>query len=87
MSGETATVTVDAGAVWPDDALEEEGVVSNWFVRAGTTVEVGETLCEVQVEKVAVDVDSPAAGTVAALLVDEREPITSETPLATVSVA
>ena len=81
MSGETATVTVDAGAVWPDDALEEEGVVSNWFVRPGSAVDAGDVLCEVQVEKVAVEVAAPVGGVVADRLVAERDPITSETPL------
>lgn len=44
----------------------------------------GEVLCEVSVEKVAVAVDSPVAGVVSELLVDEREPITAERPLVAV---
>jgi len=82
-----AVVTVDAADVWPADAADEEGVVSNWFVRPGTAVEAGEVLCEVQVEKVAVEVGAPVAGVVNELLVDEREPITAETPLVTVDEA
>ena len=41
-----------------------EGVVSTWFVRDGDTVEVDQLLAEVQVDKVAVEVPAPAAGTV-----------------------
>jgi pyruvate/2-oxoglutarate dehydrogenase complex dihydrolipoamide acyltransferase (E2) component len=74
-------VTVTAGGVWPADVEDEEGVVSNWFVRPGARVDAGETLCEVQVEKVTVEVVSPVAGVVADRLVDEREPIAPDTPL------
>jgi pyruvate/2-oxoglutarate dehydrogenase complex dihydrolipoamide acyltransferase (E2) component len=70
MSGDA--VPVDSGAVWPDDADDvEEGIVANWFVREGTTIEEGETICEIQVEKVSVDVPAPVAGEVVELLVGE----------------
>ena len=77
-------VTVDAAAVWPADHADEEGVVSNWFVRPGTAVDPGDVLCEVQVEKVAVEVTAPVGGVVDDRLVAERDPITSETPLLTI---
>ncbi|MEF8776415.1 MAG: lipoyl domain-containing protein [Haloarculaceae archaeon] len=60
MSGDR--VPVDAAEIWPDDADAEEGVVVNWFVREGRAVDEGETLCEIQVEKVSVDVTAPLAG-------------------------
>jgi pyruvate/2-oxoglutarate dehydrogenase complex dihydrolipoamide acyltransferase (E2) component len=57
------TTVIDSGAVWPADADDvEEAVVSNWFVREGATVEAGETVCEIQIEKVSVDVPAPATG-------------------------
>ena len=55
-------VTVDTGEIWPDDADEEEGYVANWFVRKGATVEAGDVLCEIQVEKVSIDVAAPVDG-------------------------
>jgi len=57
--------------LWPADAEEDEGVVINWFVREGSTVEEGDTLGEIQIEKVSIDVVAPAAGTVAELAVAE----------------
>ena len=55
-------VAVDTGELWPDDADEEEGYVANWFVREGATVEAGDVLCEIQVEKVSIDVAAPVDG-------------------------
>ena len=55
-------VAVEVSAVWPDDVEANEGVVVDWFVREGATVEEGETLCTVQVEKVDVDVPAPVSG-------------------------
>ena len=60
MSDERVAVAVDD--VWPEDTDEDEGVVVNWFVREGASVEEGDTLCEIQVEKVSVDVLAPASG-------------------------
>jgi pyruvate/2-oxoglutarate dehydrogenase complex dihydrolipoamide acyltransferase (E2) component len=60
MSGDR--VAVDTAAVWPARADAEEGVVVNWFVQEGRTVEEGETLCEIQVEKMSIDVPAPTSG-------------------------
>jgi pyruvate/2-oxoglutarate dehydrogenase complex dihydrolipoamide acyltransferase (E2) component len=48
-----------------------EGVVSTWFVHDGETVAADQLLAEVQVDKVAVEVPSPASGVVR-LLVEEE---------------
>lgn len=67
-------VAVDSADVWPDDAAEvDEGVVATWFVREGGRVEAGETCCEIQIEKVSVDVPAPVAGTLTEILVGENE--------------
>ena len=56
-------VAVDSADVWPEDADDvDEGYVATWFAREGATVEAGETLCEIQIEKVGVDVPAPAEG-------------------------
>lgn len=72
-SGDDELVAVDPSAVWPEDAADvEEGVLANWFVREGARVASGETICEIQVEKVSVDVPSPAAGTLASVEVRDN---------------
>ena len=71
MSGDRVAVEVDP--VWPDDTDEDEGVVVNWFVREGKQVEEGETLCEIQVEKVSVDVPAPAAGELDEIVLGEDD--------------
>ncbi|MDS0281065.1 lipoyl domain-containing protein [Haloarcula onubensis] len=62
MSEDTDRVAVTVGE-WPDDADSDEGVVVNWFAREGAGVSEGESLCEIQIEKVSLDVYAPADGT------------------------
>jgi len=86
MSDET--VAVDSADYWPEGSEDvDEGIVANWFVRAGTRVEEGETLCEMQVEKVSVDVPAPAGGEVSEILVDEGDDFTRGDPLARIRSA
>jgi len=67
------TVDVDSGSFWPDDADDvDEAVVANWFVREGGTVEAGDTLCEIQIEKVSIDVTAPESGRLAERVVPEN---------------
>ncbi|MCU4754114.1 lipoyl domain-containing protein [Halobacteria archaeon AArc-curdl1] len=68
------TVEIDSEAFWPDDAQEvDEGVVATWFVREGASVTEGDTLCEIQIEKVSIDVPAPATGTLEAISVGEND--------------
>ena len=41
---------------------EGEGVIGTWFARDGETVAAGQLIAEVQADKVAADVEAPAAG-------------------------
>jgi pyruvate/2-oxoglutarate dehydrogenase complex dihydrolipoamide acyltransferase (E2) component len=75
MSGADRIPVVADGA-WTDDVDDDEGVVVNWFARAGRRVEAGETLCEVQVEKVSVDIAAPADGELADIVHDEDDAFT-----------
>jgi pyruvate/2-oxoglutarate dehydrogenase complex dihydrolipoamide acyltransferase (E2) component len=76
---------IDSAAVWPEDAMDvEEAVVSNWFVREGGHAEAGATLCEIQIEKVSVDVPMPASGELVERLVEENETFARGDPLARV---
>ncbi|QLD90428.1 biotin attachment protein [Natronomonas salina] len=69
MSGDRVAVGTDDP--WPEDADEEEGFVANWFVREGATVEAGDVLCEIQVEKVSVDVLAPVDGELVEVVLGE----------------
>ena len=64
-------VAIGTEDVWPEDADEEEGYVANWFVREGATVEAGDVLCEIQVEKVSVDVTAPVDGELVEIVLGE----------------
>lgn len=56
-------VAVAAADVWPDDVeADETAVVVNWFAREGRRVDEGETICEIQIEKVSIDVPAPVPG-------------------------
>lgn len=69
MSGDR--VAIETEDLWPEDADEEEGFVANWFVREGATVEAGDVLCEIQVEKVSVDVLAPVDGELVEVVLGE----------------
>lgn len=71
MSDET--VAVESETIWPADSDDvEDAIVSNWFIREGTTVTEGDPIAEIQIEKVSIDVPAPATGEVRELLVDEQ---------------
>jgi pyruvate/2-oxoglutarate dehydrogenase complex dihydrolipoamide acyltransferase (E2) component len=80
-TGERVAVTLDS--VWPDDADDvDEGVVANWFVNEGASVDDGDTLCEIQIEKVSIDVPAPVAGTVDEVVLGEDAEFTRDDTLA-----
>jgi pyruvate/2-oxoglutarate dehydrogenase complex dihydrolipoamide acyltransferase (E2) component len=70
MSGD-GRVPVVADGEWTADVDSEEGVVVNWFAKAGRHVDAGESLCEVQVEKVSVDLPAPVDGELVDIVADE----------------
>lgn len=69
-ASDRVAVTLDH---WPDDADSDEGVVVNWFAREGASVDEAESLCEVQIEKVSVDVFAPVDGTLAEIVRGEDD--------------
>lgn len=76
MSGER--VPIEVASIWPAEADEEgidEGVVVNWFAREGRHVQAGETVCEIQIEKVSIDVPAPASGTVVERRLNEDDTV------------
>jgi 2-oxoglutarate dehydrogenase E2 component (dihydrolipoamide succinyltransferase) len=51
--------------------LTEEVVIVEWLVAVGDAVLAGDPLVEVETDKVETQIESPVAGTVARLLVEE----------------
>lgn len=54
-----------------------EGTLTQWFKAVGDSVAAGEPIGEIGTDKVDVDLESPVAGTITALLVqpDETVPV------------
>src|SRR5438270_5539555 len=50
-----------------------EGKISKWFVSAGDAVKPGDHLCEIETDKVSMEVPAIAAGTLAAINVQAGE--------------
>jgi len=59
-----------------------EGTVGSWLKQVGDRVQAGETLVEIQTDKVDAEVPAPASGVVAEILVPEGETATAGTILA-----
>ena len=71
--GSGMRVAVRAAGDWEDDVDETEGIVVDWFAREGRSVQAGDTVCEIQVEKVSVDIHAPVAGILDEIVVDEDD--------------
>jgi len=84
MSGgeDEGLVAIDPDAVWPADAEDvEEAVVANWFVREGSSIEAGDTVCEIQIEKVSIDVPAPVTGVLESVEVGDNQEFRRGDPL------
>jgi 2-oxoglutarate dehydrogenase E2 component (dihydrolipoamide succinyltransferase) len=62
-----------------------EATVATWFKKTGDVVAVDEMLCELETDKVTVEVPSPAAGTLAEIVVAEGETVGVDALLATLT--
>ena len=62
-----------------------EATVSTWFKKAGDKVEADEMLCELETDKVSVEVPSPGAGTLSEILANEGETVQAGGKLAVLS--
>ncbi|MGI3169176.1 2-oxoglutarate dehydrogenase complex dihydrolipoyllysine-residue succinyltransferase [Pseudooceanicola sp. C21-150M6] len=62
-----------------------EATVATWFKKPGDTVEVDEMLCELETDKVTVEVPSPAAGTLADIVAAEGETVGVDALLGNIS--
>ena len=62
-----------------------EAVVATWFKKVGDRVKADEPLCELETDKVSVEVPSPASGTLAEVLVEEGATVQASTAIAVVT--
>ena len=62
-----------------------EATVATWFKKPGDSVAVDEMLCELETDKVTVEVPSPANGTIAEIVAAEGETVGVDALLATIS--
>src|SRR6056297_2797303 len=61
-----------------------EATVATWFKQPGDKVEADEMLCELETDKVTVEVPSPAAGTMGDIVASEGETVGVDALLATI---
>src|SRR6476659_5568356 len=64
-----------------------EGEIVRWLVKPGDTVREDQPLVEVMTDKANVEIPSPHAGTIAALLVEEGKVVPVGTVLVAIEVA
>ena len=62
-----------------------EATVSTWFKKVGDTVAQDEMLCELETDKVSVEVPSPAAGTLTEIIAAEGSTVDASAKLAVIS--
>ncbi|KGB81221.1 2-oxoglutarate dehydrogenase, partial [Rhodovulum sp. NI22] len=62
-----------------------EATVSTWFKQVGDTVAQDEMLCELETDKVSVEVPAPAAGTLTSILAQEGDTVEAAGKLAVLS--
>ena len=62
-----------------------EATVSTWFKKVGDTVAQDEMLCELETDKVSVEVPSPAAGVLSEILAEEGATVDAKAKLAVIS--
>ncbi|MBM1689128.1 2-oxoglutarate dehydrogenase complex dihydrolipoyllysine-residue succinyltransferase [Sulfitobacter geojensis] len=62
-----------------------EATVSTWFKKVGDTVAQDEMLCELETDKVSVEVPAPAAGVLSEILAEEGSTVEASAKLAVIS--
>lgn len=62
-----------------------EGTIGSWLVKVGDTVTIDQALVEIETDKVAVEVPSPVAGVITALLVGEGDSVAPGDAVATIT--
>ena len=63
-----------------------EGTIAAWHKKPGDTVEKGETLVDIETDKVATEIEAPATGVLSSIAVPEGETVEVGTILAVIAV-
>lgn len=66
------------------DMDQETGTVGQWLKNDGDEVRQGETILEIETDKVAIEVEAPASGILTNILVEEGETVPIATVIATI---
>ena len=64
------------------DMDQETGTVGEWVKKEGDTVKQGETILQIETDKVAIEVEAPASGILSGILVNEGETVPIATTIA-----
>ncbi|NYS26273.1 2-oxoglutarate dehydrogenase complex dihydrolipoyllysine-residue succinyltransferase [Rhodobacteraceae bacterium 2376] len=64
-----------------------EATVATWFKKVGDAVEADEMLCELETDKVSVEVPAPAAGTLSEILAEDGSTVAAGARLAVISAS
>ncbi len=60
----------------------EEGIVAEWTVKIGETVEEGDIIASIETHKSVFQLEAPVAGTILQLLVEKGQEVPVNTPIA-----
>ncbi len=63
----------------------EEGIVTEWLVEIGETVEEGDSIAEIETHKAVFELEAPVSGTMAEYLVETGESVPVNTPIAVIN--
>ncbi|MCP5038726.1 MAG: 2-oxoglutarate dehydrogenase complex dihydrolipoyllysine-residue succinyltransferase [Rhodobacteraceae bacterium] len=83
-TGPTATASVDVMVPALGESVTE-ATVSSWYKQPGDTVAVDEMLCELETDKVSVEVPAPAGGVLAEVLATEGSTVAAGARLAVIN--
>jgi pyruvate dehydrogenase E2 component (dihydrolipoamide acetyltransferase) len=60
----------------------EEGIISEWNVKIGETVEEGDIIASIETHKSVFQLEAPVSGTILQILVEEGQEVPVNTPIA-----
>ncbi|MGS4945054.1 2-oxoglutarate dehydrogenase complex dihydrolipoyllysine-residue succinyltransferase [Meridianimarinicoccus sp. RP-17] len=82
-AGDTGGESIDVMVPSLGESVSE-ATVSTWFKKVGDTVAQDEMLCELETDKVSVEVPAPAAGTLTEILAEEGATVSASAKLAVI---
>lgn len=85
MSGEQLAVRAP-DTVWDDVDDDVEGLLDEWLVAAGDAVRAGQPIAALMIVKTSFELEAPATGIIAEILVGKGETFGRDTELARIVV-